>query len=315
MPEALIMITTFTGANTFLLKQALQEKRTAFIQKHGAFELEELDGAEASLDNVRTKLQSLPFLSDKKLLILRSPSAINGFAEAFDSMREHASDQTDVVIVETELDKRTGYARALKAKTDYQSFDELKPDQLSSWLTQEAKSQGATLSRADANMLVQRAGTNQYLLFNELSKLTTASNTISRDLIEKLVEPIPQQTIFELLDAVFAGQANRAMELYDSQRAQQVEPQMILSMLARQLHIILLIKLAPANTSNNAIASEAKLHPFVVQKASQSARSRSVANIKSSLHELRQIDRLHKTQSVSLDESLRYFIVTLAKTD
>ncbi len=309
------MITTFTGANTFLLKQALQEKRSAFIQKHGTFELEELDSAEASLDIVRTKLQSLPFLADKKLLILRSPGAIHGFAEAFDSIREHASELIDVVIVETELDKRTAYARALKAQTDYRSFDELKPDQLADWLTKEATSQGATLSRADANVLLQRAGTNQYLLFNELSKLTSASSTISRDLIETLVEPIPQQTIFELLDAVFAGQANRAMELYDSQRAQQVEPQMILSMLARQLHIILLIKLAPENTPNNTIASSAKLHPFVVQKASQSARLRSVANIKASLHELRHIDRLHKTQTVSLDESLRYFIVTLAKTD
>lgn len=309
------MIITLTGSNTFLLLRALRKKRSEFVQTHGAFELEELDGAEVSLDDVRTKLQSLPFLSDKKMLILHSPSAISGFTEAFDSLREHVSDQIDIVIVEPALDKRTSYAKTLKTKTDYQSYDELKPDQLITWLVQEAKAQGRTLSKANAHVLLQRVGTNQHTLFNELSKLTTASDNISKDVIEALVESTPQHTIFELLDAVFAGQAERAMLLYESQRAQQVEPQIILSMLARQLHIILLLKLAPADKSANTIASEAKLHPFVVQKAGQSAKSRTLANIKAHLQELREIDRLHKTKSVSLDESLRYFIVTLAKTD
>ncbi len=70
----------------------------------------------------------------------------------------------------------------------------------------------------DAKYLVMRVGANQQTLSNELAKLLSYDKAITRQTIDLLTEQTPQSTIFELLDAAFAGNSKKAMELYAEQR-------------------------------------------------------------------------------------------------
>ena len=247
------MITTLSGSNSYALRHAQKALVDSFVTQHGDMALEQLDGEEVSIERLSEALTSVPFLSDKKLVLIRQGSANKQFAERATDMLKDVTETTDVIIVESKVDKRSSYYKFLKKSTDFKEYSELDSGGLARWLSAQAKEKGGMLSLSDATFLVTRVGLNQQLLSHELDKLLLYNDTITRQTIELLTESTPQSTIFELLDAAFAGNTQRALQLYAEQRALKVEPQQIIAMLTWQLHILALIKTA-GDRSPEAIA-------------------------------------------------------------
>lgn len=313
------MITTLTGPNSFLLKRELDTIVTQFLAEHDAMGLERIDGEEAEFDRISEALTSLPFLASKKLVILRSGSANKKLIERAEKLLSDIPETTDVVIVEPKLDKRSGYYKYLKKATAYKEFVELDIGGLSRWLTEQAKANGAELHTSDARYLVERVGANQQLLANELDKLCLhdtggiepSFKRITKQTIDLMTEPAPQSTIFELLEAAFAGNMRRAMALYQEQRTLKVEPQQIIAMLAWQLHILALVKTA-GNRSPDTIAKEAKISPFVAKKTATIARTISLGQLKKLIADLLTIDSRLKRESLDADEVLQTYLLGLS---
>jgi DNA polymerase III delta subunit len=306
------MVYTLTGANTFLLRAALDERVKRFVAEHGDFGLERIDGEEAAYDRMRESLESMPFLASKKLVVLRAPSANKQFVEHAEKLLSSVTEDTDVLIVEPKLDKRLSYYKYLKKHTEYQEYNELDEMGLSKWLAAQAKEQGGALSTADARYIIDRIGVGQQRLSNELAKLLAYNPSITRESIELLVEMTPQSTIFELLDAAFAGKPARALALYDEQRKSGVEAQQITAMLGWQLHIVAVVKMA-GDRDPTLIAKEAKLNPFVVRKTSAVTRSLSVLALKKLVSAALNLDIRLKSSAIDADEAARLFILQLAE--
>ena len=70
------MITTLTGENDVLRQEALQRIIDDFLIENDELALERLDGEEASHARMHEAVQSLPFLANRKLVVLRSPARI-----------------------------------------------------------------------------------------------------------------------------------------------------------------------------------------------------------------------------------------------
>ncbi len=306
------MITTFTGSNSFALKTELHKRVSSFIKEHGDMALERVDGEEAELTRITEALQSLPFLALKKLVILSSPGAHKKFAEQFESLLPTIPETTDVIIVEPKLDKRTQYYKALKNKTDFKEFPELDQQQLAKWLVYVAKQREGNLSFSDANYLIELAGYNQQLLNNELQKLLDYEPKITRSTISLLTEPSPQSTIFELLDAAFAGKSKHAIKLYEEQRKLKVEPLQIIAMLAWQLHTMALIKSA-GNKTPEQIAREARINPFVVRKNLPIVQRITLKQLEELVGRVLELDIKLKSQSMDADDALQHLLITIAK--
>lgn len=305
------MIITLNGENAFGLGGELDRIVAAFLAEHDEFGVERLDGEEADYQRLQEALTSLPFLADRKLVILRRPGANKEFMEHAEELITGVPDSTDVVIVEPKLDKRLGYYKLLKKQTDFREFKELDAPGLAKWLVTEAGKQDAKISIGDATYLVQRVGANQQLLGNELAKLALYDPQITRQNIDLLTEATPQSTIFELLEAAFAGRAQRTMQLYQEQRVQKVEPPQIIAMLAWQLHVLALIK-AAHDRSADQIAAEAKLSPYVVKRSQTIARRLSLAELKTLVSDLLSIDVRSKTSAFDADEALQNYLLSLA---
>jgi DNA polymerase-3 subunit delta len=304
------MIITLTGQNTFAMRQKLKELVSEFLQKHGELAVEKFDAEEAEADSIIEAMQALPFLSAGKMVVVRSGGANKGFAERIEQTINSIPDTTDVIFYEPQLDKRTGYFKVLNKQTNYEEFKDLDRHALARWLADEAKNQNAKLSPADATYMVERLGDNQQLLYNELTKLATYDSNISRANIELLTEPTPQSKVFDLLDAAFGGQKQRALRLYDDQRAQKVEPQIILGMIGWQLRLLALIKLG-AGKSTAEIAKDAGMKPYPVEKASRLAAKLRSEDLRRLADEALEIDIKGKTTSIDLDEALKTYIVTI----
>lgn len=309
------MIVTITGANDHLRKSELAKRVAAFIDEYDDMAVERFDGEEASTDRMREALQSMPFLSARKLVVLREPGKQKAFAEDIATILEAVSDATDVILYEPKLDKRSSYYKTLKKQTEYLEFATLDTPELIHWIQAYTKEQAGTINLSDTRLLVDRIGPNQQLLKSELDKLLGYSHDITKQTIELLTEPMPQSTVFELLDAAFAGKTARAFDLYHEQRSLKVEPQAIIAMLVWQLHILAVVKAGSAGGAEN-IAKTAKLNPFVVRKSQGLVRNMSFEHIKRLIADLLQLDRQLKSTAIDADEALQlYFMqVPMAKS-
>ncbi len=292
-----------------MLKAELTGIVSAFLKEHGDMALERIDGEEAEYDRIRESLESLPFLASKKLVILRAPSANKEFAEKAEKLLGEVPESTDVLIIEPKLDKRSSYYKYLKKSTDYKEFNELDEQGLSRWLVERAKGLGATISANDARYLVERVGASQQMLEQEISKLAV-HEAIDRKLIDSLTEPTPASTVFELLDAAFAGNKAKVMKLYAEQRASKVEPHAIIAMLAWQLHVLAVIKTA-GDRGDNDIASAAKLNPFVVRKSRAIAGKLTPTKLKQLVADLTDLDLKLKSISIDADDATQAYLLSI----
>ena len=306
------MITTLTGPNDFARTHELQMRVAAFVAEHGDFAVERFDGEESSVERMREGLQSLPFLTTRKLVVLREPGKQKAFAEDAAAILGDIAGTTDVIIVEPKLDKRLTYYKTLKKSTEFLEFIELDGGGLAKWAMAYCKDHAGEISPVDARMLIDRVGGNQQMLQNELDKLIAFAPHITAQTIEQLTDRLPQSTIFELLDAAFAGKTERAMALYAEQRALKVEPQAIIAMLAWQLHILVVVKAGATTRSPEEIAKMAKLNPFVVRKSQGLVRSLALNRLRDLVGDLLSIDRRLKRSSIDADDTVQLFLLGIS---
>jgi DNA polymerase III subunit delta len=306
------MIISLSGNNVLQLRAEYNRLLADFVGQYGDMAVEKIDCEEVEYPKITEALQSLPFLTSKKLVVLNRPGTQKEFVENFESLVESISDSTDVIVVEPKPDKRSSYYKLLQKKTEFQQFDELAPQELPKWLHEQAKKRGGSLSIGDASYLVDRIGANQQLLESELKKLLTYAPSVTRKTIELLTEPTPQSTIFQLLDAVFANNLKRVFSLYKEQRALKVEPAQIVAMLAWQLHVLAIVKFGSEHKKPQDIAKEAGINPFVVQKSQNIARKLSQAELKKMIKDLYELDIKMKTTSVDPDEALQQFLISIS---
>lgn len=306
------MITTLTGSNIFAINQTAKMRVNDFVKNYGDLALEKLEGDETDLNKIRESLESLPFLSAKKMVVLKEPGVKKEFAESIEDLLSDLPDTTELIIAEPKIDKRTVYYKFLKNKTDFQEYNELAELELLRWIQKYASGLGGSISSADARYLLDRVGSDQYLLANEVAKLATYKDQINKESIDFLTSKAPKSTVFELLDASFSGNKKLLMQIYDEQRALRVEPQQILAMLAWQLNILAILASAPAK-SDMQIAKEAKLNPFVVQKSRRLMSRLGLEQIKELVSKLVQLDRESKTSSIDTDNALKAYLIAISQ--
>lgn len=304
------MIITLTGNNSYALKARLDELIDTFVSDHGELAVERIDAEEKDPHAITEALQGSGFLSTNKLVVLRNLSRNKPAAERFEQIMSSIPESTDVVIYEPLTDKRTAFYKFLKTSTQLEEHSQLDESELAKWLVEQAKNEQVNFSFADAKYLVERVGPNQLALASELEKLILYDKSISRDSIEALVEPTPQSKIFELLDAAFSGSKDRALKLYEDQRAQKVEPQAIMAMLAWQLQIFAIVKFS-GGRSPAQIAKDAGMNPYPVTKAQTAVAKIPPDRLKQMINEALDIDYQSKTSGMDLDEALKTYITTL----
>lgn len=306
------MIVTLTGENGFGLQRELDALVNAFVVEQGDLALERLDGQEADMPRINEALTSLPFLSAKKMVVLRAPSSNKLFIEQVEQLLGGVPETTDVIIVEPKLDKRLSYYKYLKKHTDFRDFPPLDSSGLTGWLTTTAQAKDGSISSVDARYLVERIGPNQQMLANELEKLLLYQPKITRLTIDLLTDNNPQSTIFQLLEAAFVGNSQRALDLYAEQRALKVEPAQIISMLAWQLHILAILKTA-GDRPLDQIAREAKINPYVLGKSQSIARGLTLAQLKTLINDLLAIDLKTKRTNLDPDEALQHYLLQMGQ--
>jgi len=304
------MIVTITGSNNFLVETELKNILSDFKNLHGEIAIEQIDGSDVEYQAIFESVSNLSFLTPSKMIILRRGSGNKIFMDSIEEIIKNTPDTNDLVIIEPNIDKRLAYYKTLKKLTDLREYNELDSNQLVRWIDEEVEKRGGQISNADIRHLIDLTGLNQMKLSNEITKLISYQRRINKESIDLLVEPIPQTTIFQLLDAAFSGQSKQLLKIYDDQKKQKIEPQQIIAMLAWQLHILAIIK-ASGKDSSGKIAKENNLSPFVVSKSLNIAQRLNLGDIKKLTGNLLELDVKLKNKNIDIDEALLQLLLSI----
>jgi len=222
------------------------------------------------------------------------------------------ADDTEIIFVQSKFDKRSSFYKFLQKHAENYVFDELSESELLRWIQDYAKLKKGSIQSRDAQYLIERIGTSQTKLQSELDKLFSYTDAITKETIDLLTVRSVQSSIFDLIEALFAGKPAKALAMYKEQRMQKVEPLQIVAMIVWQLHILALVKTGSGQSSDT-IAREAKINPYVVRKTSILAQNISMQHIKSLVERTRDLERRLKRESVDADEALLELLVHFNK--
>ena len=287
------MITSVVGSNNFLVLKKKQQIIKSFVEKYGDIAVENIE-ADTELEQARSAIFNLPFLVEKKLVIFDEPSTNKELAEKLLVWLNGIDDKIDVLIIEPKPDKRTAWYKFIQKNTELISCDEIDENSTKKWITELIKENNAEIDNEAVKTLIYNSGLNQQQLYNDIVKLINYDTKITKDTVDLLVEPIPQDTVFALLEALTAGNTLKTFSLYESLKQSGVDANEILAMLGWQLHTLLLVK-----SSAHEKKDDSGLHPFVVQKNTAVARKLTFKDIDDLLKLLISAELLIKKDGIS----------------
>lgn len=296
-------VTTLTGKNAYQISSKLSKLRADFASVNGATNVLSLDGETCSYDDLSAAVFEQGLFSQKSLVLLSGVSSNKFLQEKLLDQLESIPEDAHLVIVDSKLDKRTAFFKALKKNTDLNDFPEADEYGLSSWVTEEFRAMGGEIKPADASVLVGRVGADQWALKNELDKLINHPQPVTRKTIEEVVDMSFRETIFSLLDLAFSKQTDKTIEAYRDLVANRIDPYYIMSMIAWQLHVMLGVAFA-GNRSAEDIAKQAKLSPYVVRKSQAAARQTNKTELASVATRFVEVDYQTKTSASTDVETL-----------
>lgn len=307
------MIYLYYGENTQERDAAVKEILQAFIAVNGDMAVDVIETEDADISTIVDAITTIPFLAPKRLVVIRYLSASKDLSASIDTYLDRVADTTDILFIEARLDARSVYTKTLKKRaTEVKHFESVEGPMLQDWLVHEVEKQGGNISGSTAQLLLDRVGSNQQLLHNEIKKLLLISSTITNELIVEMTHISPHSSVFAMLDAIMQGNVRDASKLYYEQRVQGMEPQAILGMIAWQLHILAIV-VAAKDRPVDSIASKAKLNPFVVRKNLTIAKHVSKKQMIALLDAAILSDTRIKTGKSKADQEIHLLLLRLAE--
>jgi DNA polymerase-3 subunit delta len=302
-----------------------------------------LAGAQLTMGELRHACDTVPFLSDRRLVIVRGLLA--RLAPARRSRDQEPAEQEDpawkrafvadllaylpqlphtarLVFVESELLDashkilRFARERGTEHRAYVKAYQVPKDGDLPGNVHKRVRDRKGTISTEAAKLLADLIGPDLRLLDLEIEKLLAYADgrQVTAQDVELLVSQAREAVIFELTDCMSRHETATALRLLHRLLEEQEEPPYLLSMLSRQIRILMQVgQLRSERLSRDDITRRLGLHPFVVEKALAQAGSFSMAQLEAAHSRLVETDWAIKTGEIEPPLALDLLVVALSQ--
>jgi DNA polymerase-3 subunit delta len=315
------MVYLLYGPEEFARSEALAELKSAIPPDLADLNMATLDGRRLKLDTLIGACEALPFIAERRLVIVQDLLKHQKAGKDRDELRaylERVPPTCDLVFVEREdFDKRGAVFTYLKKTADVREFLPRQGAELTRWLGQRAQMLDVKLDGPAAQRLIGFAGNDGRALVNELSKLASYAGRggrITADHVDLLVQDGQEQNLFAFIDELSARRRGAALQglrrlIEDGQAATY-----ILFMIARQVRILLGVKeLAAQRMRPDDIAARLGQKPFVIRKALDQTRAFSDAELARLHDRVLELDHATKTGRMEAEAGLEVLVIELCR--
>ena len=317
----------FFGNDEFAIRKQAEKFASKFSDPTTAgMNTSRLDARTVSENDLSNATGSMPFLADKRLVLLENVSkrfsGLDGHKK-FIAFLETVPDFTRLVIVDPEEIKEreipnhwlVKWIAKNTAKAEFKAFMLPRQREMPGWIVAETKRQGGSMEPQAAIRLAEMTGEDTRQAAQEITKLLTYVNyahSVGLEDVEAVSIVTASVDVFDLVDALGTQNGKLAQKLFH-RLLEDKDAFEVFGMVVRQFRLLTLARdVMDAGGTLQETTEVLGVHPFVAEKSFQQARSFSMESLKAIYHRLLAIDEAAKTGGMPLDASLDILIAELS---
>ena len=326
--EPLSPIYLLYGTESYLINQ-IREKiiKLAIQPEEQAFNLSIYDLTEESIDQAIEDADTMPFIGDRKVIVLENPYFLTGDTKKqkvehnLDRLSTYLSEPSPMTIcifvgLFEKLDKRKKIVKQLEKVADVRECSALNDDLLFKWLSDEAAKEGAVYTKEGHAQLLSMVGTNMALLVNEIKKLALYAGDgqqIDAKVVENLASRSLESDVFAMVNRIMERNLDGAYKLLADLLKQKEDPIKLIALVTRQIRIAFQAEsYRLEGYTQNQVVSRLKLHPYAVKIAWSQGQRLGSSRLKKALIYCADMDDYLKTGMIDKTVGLQTLFERLA---
>ena len=292
------------GKESFLIEE-IQEKFKALLDETMVdFNLSVLDGKETNLEEFRSSVETLPFMDEKRYIIVKDFELLKGKKKNFNDsdekelvkILENISDTTVLVfITHGDVDKRKAIYKSINKLGVVCEMKKLDDISLLNWSKLQFSNRNVTISNSDITYFIEATGyrdRNSDMTLgdveHEIMKLCSYvgdDELINKDIIRNLMNSRIENDIFQLIDMIGNKNAKRSFKILNDMIDSGESILGVFAMLSRQFNHIIQVKyLQQDKMPQSVIKDTLKMHPYTFNKVIRQAKNYDESGIISILN-------------------------------
>ena len=270
------MIYSLSGDDDFTIRETLAGMKESV----GTPDVRDVNivtlGPDVSLDEFTANASTVPFLADKRLVLVegllgkfergggrRSGSAANGKKgiaewERLPVVLANVPESTDVVFVDGRLSASNPLLKLIQERVTARTFNPPGPRELRMWIADRARSEGAQIEERAVQTLAETIGSDLPVIASELRKLALVASgrAIAAEDVDRMVSYAQESNIFASVDAIVEGRVSEALGLVHGLLEGGSPTGYLITMIARQVRLLILAKEIGARRLSTGEASQ-----------------------------------------------------------
>ena len=281
-------ILIFYGPEEYVKDRAMEALKAKLVPPDmESLNFDMMEGARANAADIRRAVETLPFLAEQRLVVVRDyamlttsarGSGLDGRAEneELERLCTRFPDTTVLVfLMRAALDTTKAAFKLLVRKAEVAEFGRLSEEEVLSQIARMCKRNDCGVSREDARFLMQYAGHDLEVLSHEIDKACAWAGpgaNLTRAAIEAVCVQTQEYKVFSLIDDLYAGRGGEAMRKLRPLMADgDGGPGALLSLIERQARLMAAVKAQGKGGDHRALAQNLGVQPFALDNAARAA--------------------------------------------
>ncbi|HHV45694.1 MAG TPA: DNA polymerase III subunit delta [Tissierellia bacterium] len=297
----------FYGEEQYMMDYALKSLKEEFIQE--SFETLNyiaIEGEEASFERVLNACETLPFMSKKKIVVIKDLPVLTGKKDAQAAgivddatLAEYLLELDNYIILvfivkNKDVNKSNRVYKSISKVGDVVEFHRLKGKELNLWVESRFKAYKRKISNANINYIIQQSQYNGYVsektlydMENEIIKICNyvqINGEVTKDIIDNIMAKTLEMNVFNLLNEISNKRGENAIRLFNEMYMSNKPVLFMLNMIVRQLMNMLQYKIyKEKGYSNKDMLEMMKLSEFEFRKVANQSSNFTITQLENAM--------------------------------
>ena len=290
-----------TGAEEYLKQEFIDKLKNSIfgVGSQSTLDFELLGPGSEDLKNLADKLNTLPFSSKNRLVVIKNTEKISKKTKELILKYLDSPSKSTTLVLESSAKEADEFLKAAAGKTRAVRFEPLGSAELGRWIEGELAKLKKKVNPEAMGILKDLAGEGLVFLKNEIAKIASYAGekgVIDSQDIEMISAGFSRHSVFELLDIVAEKRLDKALLCLDSLLLTNERPYGILASLAWQFRALSGIEKVPYRYA---------------KKTAEQARRFTPEKIKKSLENILEADFLIKSGKLPVRDAMEGLFVKL----
>ncbi|WP_052256445.1 DNA polymerase III subunit delta [Salinicoccus sp. YB14-2] len=318
------LIQVIYGTNIIRIEESAKKMAKDYLGEIDEFSLVSLNYRETPVEHIIEEAQTLPFLSDRKAIIIndaflltgaKTKSDVDHNIDMFIDYLGNKNDDTLLIfkVFNEQLDKRKKITKLIQKEGAVTEVKEMTEPEIRTFISDCLNAENMSIDDMALDMFLERTGISYSNVKSELDKVILyAEHTITADDVDDVVSISMEQNIFKLTEYVLNSRKEDAVKLVRQLILQKEEPMQLLHLIISQFRLLYQVKLlSNEGFAQDYIAKNLRVHPYRVKLALREVRKHRQDTLENKMIICRNMDYKFKSSYLDRNTLFELFVMEI----